>query len=62
MHKEAVTHLFVPTKQDAAADIPPPRHAHTLVEILHESILCVRRECLDHTSDLSRFRCVQDRQ
>ena len=52
----------MPPEEHAPADVAPAGHRHTLVEVLHQRVLCVQREALDHARDLRRLRRVQDRE
>lgn len=57
-----ITHLFKPIEQQAPADIAPARHRHALVQVLHQRVLCVKGERLDHARDVRRLGRVQDRE
>lgn len=55
-------YLLMPAQQYAPADITPARHRHPLVQVLHQRVLCIERERLDHACDIRRFGRVQDRE
>ena len=49
----------MPPKQHAPADVPPPRHTHPLVDILHQRVLFVLGERSEDGGDVRCFGAIE---
>ena len=50
----------MPTEEHAAAEIAPARHAHSLVQILHQRVLLIDGKRFDDGEYVCRFSAVED--